>query len=80
MSIIQETDFFALKPGDVIRNRYGEYAVVIGHDRHDRTVLHYHQAEFICGGFTYDNELYKMDIFVCSLEEWHKAGTVGEYR
>lgn len=80
MNIIQKTDFFALKPGDVIRNRYGEYAVVIGHDRHDRTFLHYHQAEFICGGFTYDNELYKMDIFMFSSEEWHKAGTVGEYR
>lgn len=80
MNIIQKTDFYALKPGDVIRNRYGEYGVVIGHDTHDRTFLHYHQAEILCGDFTCDDELYKMDIFMFSVEEWHKAGTVGEYR
>lgn len=78
--IKHETDFYALKPGVVIRSRFGEYAVVIGHDHKDRTRLFFHQAEFLCGAFVEDTEIYAMDIFDFTAEEWHKAGTVGEYK
>ena len=74
----KQAAFIALQAGDVIRSRFGEYAVVIDHDRTDRTQIFVHPAE-LTPVLSVDEDIYKMDCFRFAAEEWHKAGDVSEY-